>query len=248
MCDIQLKLGNLAKGETTARQALDWAKQVDEKNYEMFSLAYLGHADFLLGKNKEAKKYFQQANELEKERDPTKKWLISVRGIRYAELLARSGERELAEEVTKENLALCQKIPSINDIPRCYRLLAGLNLEKPDYSQAEEYLNKGIEIARNIGLQDEIAKLHLGFARLYLAQNNQRDADKAIKETLSICAQSGYKIIEIDARNVLAKIYHAADQPVLARQEVEKALAMSEECGYHWGKIDAEEILDQLPK
>ena len=247
LCDIQLNLGDLAKGETTARQALDWARQTNNSKLECYALAYLAYALLLLGKNKEAGKYFHQANELNRKDFSFLKWLCSNAGIQYAEFLARNGEKELAEEVTTENLTICQRIPLINDIPSCYRLLAGLKLEKPDYSQAEEYLNEGMQNARNIGLQEEIARLHLGFARLYLARNELPKADSALKETLSICTRCNYKIFEVDARNVLSQIYHAADQPTLARTEAEKALSMSEECSYHWGKVDAEEILTQLP-
>ncbi len=245
LCEIQLKLGNLAEGEVVARQALDWARRAKDKEFECYSLAWWAYAAFLRGENKEAGELFEQANQLDRELFGIK-WLCSFHGIHYAEFLARSGKRELAEEVTRENLNICQQYRGINDIARCYQLLAGFCLEHKDYQQAEKYLDEGLQIARNIGLQEEIAKLHLGFARLYLARNDLPAANTALKEALSICTRCGYKIIEIDARNVLAQIHHAANQPSQARSEAETALSLAKTCGYHWGQVEARKELERI--
>lgn len=246
MCYIQIRLGNPAEGETAARQALGWSRRTENKNYECNSLSYGAYAAFLQGKNKEAQKLFEQANKLEREITPKAKWLCSNSGVWYAEFLARSGKKKLAEKITQENLRFCRDKNWQNSIARCHRLLARFYTEQQNYSQAEDHLNNGQQIARNSGLQEETAPLHLGFARLYLARNHLPQADSAIKETLAICASCGYKIIEIDARNILAQIYHAEGKKGEARIEAKKALEMSQSCSYHWGQIDAQKILSKL--
>lgn len=244
-------LGRLAESAQAATEALQLARRAEAKDEECHTLGCQAWAAHLSGDLETASTAFQQAEALEREIDPDKRYLYSMRGIHHADHLRRVGEADYSPRVAEANLEICKQAHWVDDISRIHRVLGDLAADAGDHERAGNCFEDALKIARSISVQHVLIEVLLARGRWQAKQAAQtkertpplQQAFSDLNEALGYALKGGYRIYEADIRVALAWAHLANKQQKPARQEAKRALAMSEEMSYYWGKKDAEEVL-----
>jgi tetratricopeptide (TPR) repeat protein len=270
LAELYAHLGELAQSAQAAQQALDLVRRAENKDDECYSLAYQARAAHLLGDVAAAGAAFAQAEALEREIDPNKRYLYSLRGIQHVDHLRRTGQTDYARRVTEANLKICVENRFIKSVSQCHRVLGDLDAQTSEVSQTSEvyeHYDEALKIARSISLQFVLMEALLARGRFFARQATLAKVPQSsqgfddLNEALGYALAGGYRIYEADIRIALAWAHLAmANSPrpegegsgerarelEAARAEAERALQMSEEMGYYWGKVDAAEVLSAI--
>ncbi|MCK4856619.1 MAG: tetratricopeptide repeat protein, partial [candidate division Zixibacteria bacterium] len=246
LADLYAYLGRLAESAQAATEALQLAHRAEHKLGERNSLGYQARAAHLCGDLETADTAFQQAEALEREIDPDKRYLYSNRGIFHGDNLRRVGKADCARKVTEANLEICERNHWAFQISMCHRVLGDLAADAGDNERARRHYEAALKIARSITLQHVLIEVLLARGRWQAKQAVKtsehatlQQAFSDLNEALGYADKGGFRIYEADIRVALAWAHLANTEPEAARQEASRALAMSEEMGYYWGKLDA---------
>ena len=188
---------------------------------------------------------------LERETDPDKRYLYSIRGIQHADYLRRVGEADYARRVAEANLEICERNHWADNISASHRVLGDLAADAGDHESARQHYEAALKTARSISMQFVLIEALLARGRWqarFSAAPGMTPGDYGfndLNEALGY-AQGGYRIYEADIRVALAWAHRASGDSDMAKAEATRALTMSKEMGYHWGKVDAEEVLGEL--
>jgi len=239
--------GLLHQSADAADDAIKHARRAQNKAYEGDSLAFKARILHLLGETLEAGKAFREAEELEKDNDPTVLYLYCLTGIYHADYLNRMDDIDYAFMVTETNLQICEANRLPNDISRCHRVLGDIYVNFGKQHEVAKHYHEALDIARSISNKQLFMEALL--ARGRWEARHLRDPDAAfsdLNEALEYARAGGYRLYEADIRVALAWAHLTAGNKRSAKEEAEYARQMSEEMSYHWGKVDADEVLSAL--
>ena len=210
---------------------------------ECKTLVFTAMIAHLQGDLKAASSLFQQAEELEQEIDPDKRYLYSSRGFYHADHMRRVGDKEYARRITEANSEICERNRWVDHLSICCQILGDLDADAGENDSASEHYDDALKIARSITYRPALIGALLARGRwLGKGIKDSKGAFGDLKEALGYATESGFQIYEADIRIALAWAYLADDNKKKAREEAEVALRMSEEMGYYWGKVDGEEV------
>lgn len=150
LAHMHTDLGNLATATTYSEHALDLARQANHRPTELIILALQAHIAHLQGHLIMARAIFQWAETIEHELDSHNQFLMSFRGIWYAEHLRQTNQYEYAHRMTQTNLEHCQRFHWNDEISRCHRILADLANATDNHEEANQHYQEAIKIARGI--------------------------------------------------------------------------------------------------
>jgi hypothetical protein len=273
LAELHAYLGALPAGAEAAGQALALARRAENKEDECNSLVCQAWAAHLRGPSagsgqalQAAGAAFSQAEALQREVDPTERYLYSQRGIFHADALRRAGDTAYARRVTEANLDVWvsySKWPA--DESRCHRVLGDLDAGDNQHASARAHYDQALKLARGISRRDVLIEALLArgrwAAKATLAKVSEPsqglDPFNDLNEALGYAVDGGYRLYEADIRVALAwaQLAEALTLPPsptgggtleAARAEAERARQLSVETGYHWGQVDAAEVLAAL--
>jgi tetratricopeptide (TPR) repeat protein len=260
LAELYAHLGELTKSAQAAQQALDLARRAENKRNEPDSLAYQAWAAHLHGELEAASAAFAQAEVLQREIDPTERYLYSLRGIQHADHLRRTGQSDYAHRVSEANLEICKQY-NVSQASQCHRVLGDLDADAGQLASARGHYDEALKIARSISFRPALIEALLARGRFFArcpdleGFGNLRGLDD-LNEALGYALAGGYRRYEADIRVALAWAHlnpHPHPPPSVtgegvaqARAEAERALQMSEAMGYYWGKVDAQEVLSRM--
>jgi tetratricopeptide (TPR) repeat protein len=204
LAELQFRTGRLDGALTSAQKALEFAQKSEHNFFIICSRSYLAWIYHLLGKNDEAEKEFEQADELCLQIHENR--LYSQGGVFYSDFLLAIGKVNEAVRLTEQNLKICKNNNMINDISECYRSLCAVYRTIGDLEQAADYLHKVLEIARRIGVPNLEIEALLESAELNLALKNPDQAKLDVEQVLTICKRTGFKFYEKQAKEILSKL------------------------------------------
>ncbi len=249
LSDLHCSRGDLARSLQAAGQATDLARRAESKDHECNSMAYQAWAYHLQGDMDKAGRYFLDAEALEKEYDPSKSYLYSLRGIQHANHMRRQGKSDYALKVTEANLKICERNHWTNSISRCNRIMADLLADAGLQEKARESYGKALGLARSISNKGVLMETLLGRGLWHAGiMKDTAAASSDLTEALEYARAGGYRLYEADARIGLAWAHLAAGDKAAAKAEADYARRMSQEMGYYWGGKDAEEVLAEIDK
>ena len=253
LAELHAHLGALAASAEAAGEALALSRRAENKRDECNSLTRRAWPAHLSGNLEAASGGFQQAEVLQRETDPTLRYLYSQHGIWHADHLRRTGERVYARQVTEANLEICEQQRWPDDLSRSHRVLGDLDADAGQHESARDHYNEALKIARGITFRPALIEALLARGRwaarhqdLTGFQNLSGLVFSDLNEALGYAVDGGYRIYEADIRIGLAWAHLAASDTNRARQEAERAQRMSADMGYHWGQVDAAEVLAAL--
>jgi tetratricopeptide (TPR) repeat protein len=254
LAELHASLGALEASTQAARQAVDFAQRVENKQATRQSMCHQGLAEHLLGHLELATAVFAEAETIDHEFYPDNSYLFSNRGIFHADHLRRAGNADYARRITKANIEILERHRTApHQVSQCHRVLGDLDADAVQHDSARTHYDTALKIARSISYRPALIEALL--ARGRWAAKYMKDATSAfndLNEALGYAVEGGYRIYEADIRVALAwanavdSQQSTVDSKQKARAEAERALKMSEEMGYYWGKVDAEEVLKEI--
>jgi tetratricopeptide (TPR) repeat protein len=245
--DLNCHVGRLTAATEMGRRALTLAGRSDDKGDQRNSLYRQAWAAHLSGQLKTAASTFKQAEALEREINPTVRYLYGLRGIHHASHLLRTGDAKYARRIMEANLEICEGSDWLNSLSLCHRVLGDLEADDGDHDAALLHYDEAIRIAHQIGRRDVLIDVQLARGRWHA--RHRGNAGEALTDLIPACesaAQTGYYLHEADIRVAIAWAHLAAKDPAAARAQADRARHMSSDMGYHWGQVDAEELLEEL--
>ena len=243
--ELLVFLGRLADAKETATEALRVALETSDEKEVSHSHAYRGWAVALSASSKQlhsSAEDFALANELEKKHHPKSVELYSGRGIRWAELLLRSGHPALAALRTQANLRICERNRWNYDIALCHWMLGWYALAEAWLDDAQAELRKAEPILHRGQILFDLARLHVTAGQVALARQDPADALHRAGEALALAAPRGMRLVHADALVVRgrARLLEAeTDSAARAADDAEEALRLARDCGYAWAERDA---------
>ena len=266
LAELHAYLGALTESADAAREALALARRAENKQDELNSLCRQATTAYLRGDLEAAGAAFQQAEALEQEVDPDERYLYSLRGIKHADHLRRTGNPAYARRVTEANLeGWVRDYKWPKDESHCHRVLGDLDAGAGQHESARAHYDEALKIARSITLRHVLIEALLARGRWAARQTSKVSqtlevsaAFSDLNEALGHAVDGGYRIYEADARIGLAWAHLAealtpgpsprgrGEALAAGRAEAERAQQMSVQMGYHWGQVDAAEALAAL--
>jgi tetratricopeptide (TPR) repeat protein/class 3 adenylate cyclase len=244
LAELQFRVGEIEKGLKSARSALVMAKRAGSDWNIVVSKAYLGQILRVLGKNREAEKWFREADQLERKISGNR--LYSLRGVAYADFLISIRRLDEAFELTRQNLKICKDEIWPDHISRCHRCLGTIERIKGNSRKAEVHLQKALELARKVGMPFLEIEALLEYGRLYLEKGEYKNAINSGNEVLKICQRTGFLLYEPDAEVVVARACLAQKNFKQAKTFANSTLLKAKKMGYKLAEDDALKVLKEM--
>jgi len=255
LSELYLTLGDLAQALEYAEQSVDLADRSDDASWQMASRTALADALHQTGSLFEAEAAFQEAEEMQKERQPEHPLLYSLQGFNYCDLLlSQEMYRDVLNraEQTLEWMINAPNAPILTislerlSLGRTY-LLQALHEGTGDFTMAAEHLNKAVDGLRQAGQQDNLPRGLLTRAELYRVQGEFEKARHDLDEAMTIAERGGMGLHMADCHLEYARLYLAmGEKEEDARRNLDTAKEMIREMGYHRRDKDVREIEEKL--
>ncbi|ETR71588.1 MAG: WD repeat-containing protein [Candidatus Magnetoglobus multicellularis str. Araruama] len=171
--DICLTSGRLKKAISYARKSVVFADKCSDIKQSINTRSSLAYVLHQVGKQKESEKYFREAETIQKQSEPEKKFLYSLNNFQFCDLLLNQG---LYEEVIKRSiysLTISEQkqwilIIALDNLSLgiAHLFLATENKTNNSLKKASIFINDSVEGLRKAGQQDEIPRGLLARASL----------------------------------------------------------------------------------
>jgi tetratricopeptide (TPR) repeat protein len=244
LSELHLMLGRIEEAIETAKQGVGFADSSGDAFVQLYDRTTLADALHQAGRASEAAALFQEAERMQKERQPEYPVLCSVQGYRYRDLLLGRGEYQGVLEWATQTLEWMLKDPNaplltvaVERLSLGRALLLQVRVKGTDaYKKAWAYIDLAVDGLREAGQQDYVPRGLLARAELYVFTGDHADARTALDEALDIATRDPAGLMKLhvtDCRLGYARLALAEEKPEVARDELGKARALIEETGYH---------------
>ncbi len=242
LSELLLTLGEVSQAVEVARQSVTHADRTDDWQVKMMFRPTLADALHQSGQLKEAEKWFREAEEMQKQRQPEYKYLYSLRGFQFCDLLLGKEKgtvrevRERAEktlEIAKESgLSLLTIALDTLTLGRAGMMMQAME-EGTDFTMAAEHLDRAVAGLREAGSQHHLPRGLLARAECYRRQQQFSLAWDDLNEALEIAGSGSMKLYLVDYHLEAARLCQAQGKTGEAKEHFNKAAEMIEETGYH---------------
>lgn len=250
--DLSALLGRLEEAADLANQSLKHARAIDDEPAIRNSLACRGWVRGLSGQVQSAAEDFASANALERKIDHRIGELYSLRGVRWAEILLRTGRTALARSRATANLRLCESHNWNSQAALCHLVLGACALTEGRLSEAENEILQAEPTFYSGQLLFDLAQLHITAGAIALARQDSAAALHRAAEALALAQPREMRLVHIDAlilrgRARLMEFMRANSRLSgitvngLARvlDDSEEAIVLARGCSYAWAERDA---------
>ena len=239
---LNLTLGRIAEAINAAKQSIEFADRSGVAFMRMSTRTTLADALHQAGRASEAQALFEEAERMQKGRQPHYALLYSLWGYLYCDLLLGRGDHQGVTKRAAQTLKLATQQFGVLDIALDHlslgraHLLATRTDETDAYKTAWAHIDSAVDGLREAGSQDQIPRGLLARAELYLFTGDLADARADLNEAMDIATRDPagpMKLFVTDCHLGYARLALAEQQPDVARDHLAKARALIEETGYH---------------
>ncbi|MCP4158138.1 MAG: toll/interleukin-1 receptor domain-containing protein [bacterium] len=205
---LELTLGGINEAVKSGEESLNYAHRCKDDFAIISSRATLANALHQSGKRDEAEKHFKEAEDLQRIRQPQFKYLYSVRGFQYCELLLEQKKYEEVLERGKAALEVAEKYLGPLDIALSNLTLAyrgyGImtenkkGLSKLTPQETLHLFSSAVDFARQSGYQEYLARCLLGRAAFYHELKKVEYASEDLREAHSIAKIGSMDLLMAD--------------------------------------------------
>ncbi len=268
LSELHLTRGDVPAAVDVARQSVELADRSGDAFLRMGFRTTLADALHQAGRLDEAAAAFEEAEAMQKERQPTLPLLYSLPGYRYCDLLLSQGQSQEVQERAAQTLewAMQQRTAPLLTTAldhlslghalagRDFRSLADFGSLDP---QAAQHLNQAVDGLRQAGTIHRLPWGLLARAALHRLTGNFERAQRDLSEVMQIATRSGMRLHECDAHLEYVRLYKTLQAQDLrgfqnlggleeAREHLSKAKALIDEPGYHRRDGEAEALEERL--
>jgi hypothetical protein len=252
LSELYLAVGDLPQALKLAQQGVELADRSSDKFQRSTKRTTLADTLHHMGRNEEATAAFREAEELQKQWQPTYPFLYSVWGFRYCDLLLNQGQvQEVKErasrtlELAKQHFGLLTIALDNLSLGRAW-LLEAQQAGTGDTTQAAEFLQSAVDGLRQAGDMTYLPHGLLARAALHRVRGDYVRAERDLAEALRIATRGGMGLHLADYHLESARLHLAQGNHDEARKHWEIAKAMIARMGYHRRDKEVDEIEQQL--
>lgn len=248
-------LGHVDLAREAAAEALAWGETLSDAEQTRNARAFLGWLAYLSGRSEEAEQQFAAADQVEVTGHPSPAvvHLYSLRGVQWAEWLARTGRPGPARALTEQNIDISRRYEWNENLARCDRMLGRLALTAGDTTLAGQHLTAAVEHMRDGDYLTELATTLADLARYAGASGDLIAAERHVSEAIAIAGPRGLvpaqsvALVE-RARFRASQVSGDADRLAQGRDAADAALRLATRHQLAWHELDAVQahsLLDQ---
>jgi tetratricopeptide (TPR) repeat protein len=253
ICDTFTSLGKLDTAFEYAKHSIEYADSGGDAYHRRGSRATLGGVLHQSGQLTEAKPVFQDAEEIQKIKQPHVPFLYSYEGFTYCDLLLSLGDYMEVERRAKKALGVVMHgSRSLMDIALNNLLLGRSFLLNPQrkskhsVTESLNYLNRAVNGLRQSGLRDHWPLGLLARAEYYRVTGTLDKAQKDLDEAFTIATRGGMGLHLADCHLEYARLYLAKGDKAKTREHWQIAKDSIEKMGYHRRDKEVQELEEQL--
>lgn len=252
LCDLSLTLGRLAHARNYARQGIDIADHNACELEQIICRSYLALVLFHQGHLIKARKFFQQAEKIQRQIQPEYPLLYSLGGFWYCQLLLSLGQYREVQERTAETIEIVRKehwlifiaLDHLSLGQAC--LMQVLTEGSPDFTLATIQLDQAVMALRQAGREDFVVLGLLARAGLYRVREDCPHAHRDLQEAMARAKRGGMALCQADAHLEYARLYIAQGQPEEARSHFTTARQIITDISYHRRDQEVMDLKSQL--
>jgi hypothetical protein len=246
-------LGEVEAARQAAAEAATHAVTSDDPEEIRNSVAHQGWVSMLAGDSRAAEENFLAVDRI-KYADPNSDHLSSLPGIWWGELLARTGRPGPARRLTERNREISAEYGWNEDVSRCDRLRARLDLAAGDPATALPQATAATATFRDGDLLVELAETLTVLADSARAAGDLDAATRHVAEALSITGPRGLRLTHAEALAVRARtcanqvVAGSPDKLAQGRDAADAAHRIATRRALAWQELDALDahaLLDQ---
>ncbi len=220
LSELQLTLGEVKAAVASAERSVDYADRSEDLFQRMGNRST--HADALhqYGEQDAALELSQQAEELQKQRQPQYPQLYSLQGFRYCDLLLARDESSQVLERAQQTLVWAKQAGgSLLDTALDYLNLGRAHLQQQQLAPAQQHLDQAVAGLRAAGQQDYLPRGLLARAELHRQQGNYKEAEKDLQEAFEIAGRSEMQLHLCDYHLATAKLLRTRTDQALDQNQ-----------------------------
>ena len=219
LSELQLTLGEVAAAVVSSKRSVAHA----ERSEDLFQCMgnRTTHADALnqYGDFDAALALFQEAEALQRQRQPEYPQLYSLQGFRYCDLLLTMGESQEVLERCKLWLQWRQEDDPLLD-RSLEELTAGrYHLQQHQLTPAQQHLDQAVDGLRKAGRQDILPLGLLARAELYRQQGDYQEAEKDLQEVFEIAERGEMQLHLCDYHLAMVKLLQTRTDQALDQNQ-----------------------------
>lgn len=231
--------GKLDEALTEAHKSVELADKSGEIFPRLARRTTLAGTLHAMNLRKEATALFEEAEQMQKEREPTHTRLHSIPGFRYCELLLDEDRYIEVQERATQTLAwavardglLARGLDHLS-LGRAH-LLAVMRGAAGDLVEAASHLQQAVDMVRSSAQQDYLPLGLLAHAAFHTHTRALAASRRDLDETLSLATRCGFRLHECDAHLGYARLCLAEQHPTAAQDHLANAHRIIGETGYH---------------
>ena len=251
--ELFLTMGDLAQALKYAKQSVDLADRSGDAFERISKRTTLANTLHQAGRLSEAEATFQEAEEMQKERQPEYSFLYSLRGFQYCDLLLGQGKYQVVLNNTKQTIETAIENKCLLSIALDHLSLGRAHILQArqegtgDFTLAAEHLNQGVYSLRQAGQQQYLPSGLLARAELCWVQGEFDKAQRDLDEAMTIAERGEMGLHQADCHLEYARLFLAmGKQEDKAREHLDTAREMIGRMGYHRRDTDVREIEEKL--
>ncbi|MEM9998232.1 MAG: TIR domain-containing protein [Bacteroidota bacterium] len=234
LSQLYLVLGDLAKAEAHARDAVSYADKSGDTRQPISTRASHAAALHQIGQMSDARTLFAKAERMQANLPSGYPLLYSFRGYQYCDFLI--DEREADEVLLRahQTLTWSKTQGVLLDIALNYLSLgrAYLATSPPDPAAAEQHLRKAVDGLRTSGSTHHLPRGLLARAAFHRSQGDLAIAQRDLDEVRTIVRRTGMRLYEADLELEQARWHVANGDPNAAQRALDKARDLVEDMNY----------------
>jgi tetratricopeptide (TPR) repeat protein len=238
LSELVLALGRVDEAVGYAGQAVTHAGNSEQWEQKMVTRTALANALLHRGELEEAEKWFREAEAMQKKRQPGYRYLYSLPGFQFCDLLLGRGKYKEVLERAGNTIKIAQRNEWLLDIAldqlslgRAW-LMRTLAEKTGDFTKAMDYLHQAVAGLRKSGNQDDLPRGLFARAEGYRRQREFNAAWADLQEALEIARAGGMKLFLADYHLEAGKLRAAQGKQPDAAVHFATAKKMMEEMGY----------------
>ncbi len=235
---LYLTLGDIAPAISYARRSVEFADKSGDGFERESDRTTLADALHQSGAMEDAYVLFQEAEQMQGVRTPDYRFLYSLYGYRFCDLLLSWGEYAGVRERTEETIQIAKQQHWLQDIALDHLSLGRASMllaieQHGDLASASDYLDRAVDGLREAGTQHMLPRGLLARAALSRLQTNFPQAHTDLNETFDIATQGGQLLHLTDYHLESARLALAEGERSKAADHLTSAQDLIAKTGYH---------------
>ncbi len=238
--ELMLTLGRVEEAASYTRESVTHADRSKDDFWRQSSRAWLGDRLHQLGEVEKAMQIFNEAESMQKERQPEYHFLYSLPGYQFCDLLLSQGKykdvMERAEKTLEWAILVKASLLALAldhlSLGRAWMMKA-VEDGRRDFTKAMDYLNRAAAGLREAGTNDHLPRGLLARAECYRHIKEFSKARADLNEAEEIAELGGMKLHLCDLHLEAGRLCLAEENEEQAEKHFSMAKKMIEETGYH---------------